>query len=672
MKWFFQTVLLGVLAVGMNPVLAGEKTDTSSMPFRVARVLRSSIRATEQKLDDLLQRQEVLPPLTPGRQGESVGFHSRFQESATNPLDILIDLGEDCSFDRIALFPVSSVFQGEAIAGYGFPLHFTIEAASNSNFTDAVQICDWTASDESVRPEYPVQVSARNQSARYLRLRILEHWQRSDGRYLSALGEMMVLSGGRNIAMGGTVEADSFISLPDWSSPNLIDGQTDLGLPIKPEPSLGNGFMTRGSPVPETNRWMQIELPQPVNIREVRLIPTQPLDAPSQYGHGFPRRFRVLASMSTNMASARVIGDYTAVAFPNPGDNPVIIPGDGKRARFIRVEAVELWHITHELYSFLLAELQVYENGFNVALGAAVSVSDASTAQQPAVIEIWKSEFLVDGYSSQNRLIELDEWLDGLAERRMLDLQIAALEARIPQTVAQTMTALLVTGSGFIAVLLSLMGYNKWRRRRMLLEQRREMRTRIARDLHDDLGSRLGGMRLISESLLNDEGLPESMRSDLNLIYRASGDANDAMRDIVWLLDTREGARTKMVKHMRQMASSVLGRMACEFEVEHVPEQELEFEFRRQVLFAYKECLGNIAKHAQASKVCCSIGGTDHRFRFEILDDGKGFELEKVGGGHGLGNLQKRADAIGGFVDIESIPGKGTRVVFDVPVRLAP
>lgn len=196
------------------------------------------------------------------------------------------------------------------------------------------------------------------------------------------------------------------------------------------------------------------------------------------------------------------------------------------------------------------------------------------------------------------------------------------------------------------------------------------MRTRIARDLHDDLGSRLGGIRLISENMLAHSELPSSMLGDLDLIHRASREATDAMRDIVWLLDNNESSRSKLIAHIRQMTPSILGAIACEFTVDETPEQQLDFDFRRQVLFAFKESLGNAAKHANAEHVYCHIGGGAKRFTFEVRDDGEGFLVEEAGGGHGLKNLRNRAEALGGSVTVSSRPGEGTRVIFDVPVRI--
>ena len=647
---------------------AAEERSTPSLQYRIARWIRPSIGDDERVLHELVSRCEELPRLSPGRRGASAGYHSPFYDSAEETIDIVLDLGETRAIDRVAVFSVSAVFQGESIAGYGFPRRFRIEAAQDSTFDGAKLLIDSASMDPVIRPEYPVQAVTAGLSARYLRLRVLQHWQRGDGRYLTALGEIMVLSGGRNVAIGTRVDAEPFTSLPDWSQENLVDGQTDLGLPIGPAPSASNGFLSIAQPEPVTQKWVQLELPRPAKIEEVRLIPAEPFDAPSQHGHGFPRRFRVVASSTPDFASPHVIADHTEIAFSNPGDNPVILPAGGTMARFVRLEVEELWHISHRNYSLALAEVQVYENGHNIATGATVAASDVFT--KPPFDRVWRPEFLVDGYSSQNQLIEIDQWLKGLAERAKSEREIARTGARIRRTVEGTTNALLLLAVGLITTLAVFTVITLVRRKRALARQRDEMRTRIARDLHDDLGSRLGGMRLISESMLADSELPSSMLGDLDLIHRASREATDAMRDIVWLLDINENSRSKLIAHIRQMTAAILGRVECEFTVEETPEQQLDFDFRRQILFAMKECFANAARHANAEHVYCHIGGGARRFTFEVRDDGEGFVVEEAGGGHGLRNLRNRAEALGGSVTIFSRPGEGTRVNFDAPVRI--
>jgi hypothetical protein len=253
----------------------------------------------------------------------------------TETIDIVLALGETRAIDRVAVFSVSTVFQGEIVAGYGFPRRIRIEAAQDSGFERAELLFDSTTTEPLSRPEFPVQAVTSGLSTRFLRLRVLEHWKRGDGRYLAALGEIMVLSGGRNVALRARVDTESFTSLPDWSRENLVDGQTDLGLPIGPEPNSSNGFLSLSESVPATQTWVQLELARPAQIDEVWLIPSEPFDAPSQHAHGFPGRFRVVLSSTPDFASPHWIADHSAIAVPNPGDNPVLLPAGGTTARFV-------------------------------------------------------------------------------------------------------------------------------------------------------------------------------------------------------------------------------------------------------------------------------------------------------------------------------------------------
>lgn len=661
------TFVATILLVGCQGQTAEDGTD-AGLQHRIARSIRPAIRADEQTVQELRSRLDQLPPLAPGSRGASAGYHSRYYESRDQPIDIVLDLGKIQPIDRVAVFSTTAVFQGKSIPRYGFPQRFLIEASDSADFQHSHLIADSDELAPIVRPKYPLQIATNELNARYLRFRVLEHWARGDGRFLTALGEIMALSGGRNIAIGAQVTAPSFIALPDWSSENLVDGQTDLGLPIDSRPSHSNGFLSKSQREPKANKWVQLEFFKPVSIEEVRLIPATPLDAPSQHGHGFPRRFRVVSSLSADFSSATVIADRTESGMPNPGNNPIILPADGASALFLRLEVEELWHTSERLYSLALAELQVYADGRNVALRAGVTASDIFDIAP--YTEVWKPQFLVDGFSSQNQLIELDDWLEGLHERERTERKIARIENRVERRVEETINGLLLLAATLVVTLSAFTSVTLIRRKRTMVRQRNELRARIARDLHDDLGSRLGGMRLLSESMLASPELPPSMHDDLALISRSSSEATDAMRDIVWLLDNNESSRSKLITHFRQIAPAILGGVACEFEVAEIPEQQLEFDFRRHILFAFKECLGNVAKHAGAGQVHCRIGGEVKRFSFEVRDDGDGFATDGAFAGHGLKNLRDRAAALAGTVEVSSRTGEGTTVIFDVPVQL--
>ncbi len=639
-------------------------------PFaqRLTTFLSPAQKEDEQKLESMQERLEELPPLSPGHRGENAGFHSRFQSDREAPLELVVDLGQPYPVDRIAVFPARGMFRGATIEGYGFPERFVMELSTDATFTEPVISYDSREISLPPRPDYPVQFKLEEPvDARFVRLRVLEHRTRKDGRFLSAFGELMVLAEGRNVARYAPVEARSLTVLPDWNRDHLVDGLTDLGLPVDPEPSPTNGFLSKPQDEPVAEKWVQIELPRSVAVEEVALIPAQPVDAPDQFGHGFPRRFRLLTSDDPDFTAAQVLADYREMAFPNPGDNPVVFTARGASARFVRLEVTELGHISGGKYSITLAEMQVFENGNNVAIGAKVTYSDVFS--RPGFEDVWRPEYLVDGFSSQNRLIGLEDWLDGLDERREVETRIADLEGRIETRIHHTLGWVL--GGAVLVVLTSVgvIGMLLLRRKRALAQQQEALRARIARDLHDDLGSRLGGMRLLSESLLGAKELPTELRGDLDLLHRSSGEATDAMRDIVWLLDTRERSLEKLRQQMKRLVPSIVGSTSWEFHIDEAPDAEVNFEFRRQVVLAFRESLNNAARHSKSDRIECRVGGDSEQFSFEVRDWGQGFDEASVKRGLGINNLRKRAEALGGKIEIASTPGEGTVVTFSAPHR---
>jgi len=141
------------------------------------------------------------------------------------------------------------------------------------------------------------------------------------------------------------------------------------------------------------------------------------------------------------------------------------------------------------------------------------------------------------------------------------------------------------------------------------------------------------------------------------------------MRDIVWLLDTRETSLEKLRLQMKRLVPSVLGSVATEFQVIAEPDTEVDFKFRREVLFAFRESLNNAARHSGSERIQCRVGGDDEEFWFEVQDWGKGFDEENVTHVNGVANLRKRAGALGGKVVIESESDAGTKITFTVPLR---
>jgi signal transduction histidine kinase len=195
------------------------------------------------------------------------------------------------------------------------------------------------------------------------------------------------------------------------------------------------------------------------------------------------------------------------------------------------------------------------------------------------------------------------------------------------------------------------------------------LREQIARDLHDDIGSNLGGIMLLSEAAALHTRDDQS-REDFGLIRSAADEASTSMRDIVWLIRGGHTSLRELLAKMRESALRILGgeNVSIAIEPAEHEERELSLLFRRHVLLSFKETLNNIRKHAEATEVSASIQLNARTFAFTVRDNGKGFDRDLTGQlGHGLANLKRRAERLGGSVRIESHPGKGTTVTFQAP-----
>jgi signal transduction histidine kinase len=226
-----------------------------------------------------------------------------------------------------------------------------------------------------------------------------------------------------------------------------------------------------------------------------------------------------------------------------------------------------------------------------------------------------------------------------------------------------------------VFVMVALLGYSIHRHRldRALALER--LRTRIATDLHDDVGSTVSRMAILSEvAKRHVEGTHAEAARVMEEIGTSARELLDTPADIVWAIDPRRDDGASLATRVREFGAGLLESRGVAWDFQVSPEAEaLTFdpEQRRQLLLIFKEALHNIARHARCTSASVAIATRDGRFRAEIRDDGRGFIEAKdpAGGGHGLGSMRARALRLGGELCTQSQPGAGTRLTLDVPLR---
>jgi signal transduction histidine kinase/sugar lactone lactonase YvrE len=204
------------------------------------------------------------------------------------------------------------------------------------------------------------------------------------------------------------------------------------------------------------------------------------------------------------------------------------------------------------------------------------------------------------------------------------------------------------------------------------------IRTRIASDLHDDIGSSLSQIAILSEiarQKAGELGISEPLRK----IAETSREMVDSMSDIVWAINPDKDTLGDLVSRMRRFAEETLDATDIAYRFEFAGSLEgvaLGTDRRRDAYLIFKEAVNNLVKHSSARNARFTVASGAGRVTFTIEDDGVGYsepgDLEQTFpgfGGNGLINMRRRAENRGGTFSFRSRPGEGSRVEFTLPTR---
>ncbi|HVM88856.1 MAG TPA: two-component regulator propeller domain-containing protein [Puia sp.] len=197
-------------------------------------------------------------------------------------------------------------------------------------------------------------------------------------------------------------------------------------------------------------------------------------------------------------------------------------------------------------------------------------------------------------------------------------------------------------------------------------------RTRIATDMHDDLGAGLSSIRFLSEKVKRNT-FSEVTKTDIDKILSSSSELIDKMNEIVWAMNEKNDSLDDLLTYVRSYAKEYCedNNIVCEIKIpDNIPPVFVSGEMRRNVFLTIKESLHNIIKHAQASKAEIELK-IDSKLYASIKDDGRGFtgkENKYYHSGNGLKNMRKRIESTGGSFTIYE--NNGTVVEFSVPLSV--
>ncbi len=214
-----------------------------------------------------------------------------------------------------------------------------------------------------------------------------------------------------------------------------------------------------------------------------------------------------------------------------------------------------------------------------------------------------------------------------------------------------------------VVLILLTCGYLLYRMRINQFKKEKKIRSKLASDLHDDLGSTMNSVKVYANLAMMEKQADKY----LPLIKDGTQDAITGIRDIIWVLDDRKDMIEDLLARINAFASPICDANEIKYKQEvsdNARDHKLEQEERRNLYMMMKEAINNAIKYSGGKNLVIDISVTKGRPSIQVKDDGNGFDTTKNSEGNGVKNMHRRAKEIRYTVIIDSSAGKGTAILF--------
>ncbi len=256
----------------------------------------------------------------------------------------------------------------------------------------------------------------------------------------------------------------------------------------------------------------------------------------------------------------------------------------------------------------------------------------------------------------------------------------AALNVVVLPHVWQTwwfLTLQAVVGIGAVAGIVRYASTRRLHRKVAALEKQHAVekeRSRIARDVHDDLGAQLTEVLLLNDLARKSKHSPEELEKHLIKQGSAAREMGSRLDEIIWAVNPRNDSLDGLANYLYERVEMFFSATSIRLRLEvpqSLPNHAVSSEVRHHILLVVKETLNNIVKHSGATLVIFRLSFTSQGLTIEVQDDGKGFDQEQVRSfGNGVQNMRKRTEEISGTLRLSTAHGTGTTM--RLQVRLPP
>lgn len=660
---FFASLLGGVRVWGDD---GSELDAVEAKPVRFWNI-PSAIEALQEESLRLIRELDELPALEDSLQIDAYGYHSSYLPKRESLPDeprwtVTIRVPNKGGVQEIYLVPAADR-RAPSMPGYGFPKRFQIKG---KDFVGEEHLLvDYRSEDFPDPGRLPVRLLVPTRRYENVVLEVFRG-QVENNKEFFALDEIALRASFYLWRLDSVDTSGSFEAPPFWSSDYLIDQKTSMGLPVLPHPDgrqFDQDFVKRFDG--EFSDPIVLELDLGTNKRngELVLYPAQPPEGVFVPGYGFPGKLTVdILRDEGEMGKRRVLLQGETHVLQNPGNNIIRFILRGREGRWLRL-TFEDFPMYQGASTFGFGEIELTEARESMSIGAKVSSLSLPDSDHE------KLQRLTDGLSGGRTVIPLLPWLDGLSARRALQGEHNKIEEEMEVLSSWwnrgiELSLSIAIWGGLLALLIVVAVGAVLQRRKFA-----SLRNRIAKDLHDEVGSNLGSVRLVAERLQQDPNGPDFSRDVSDLVLMAR-EASASLMDVVWMTDKRSLKMSELIPNLKKRAERVLSGVELEVKIDfESPDLQVPLVVRRQLMLFFKEAVHNCARHSKSEKVRLDIILRESSFRMELQDDGCGFDPETLRDGWGIDSMKERVEELGGTFILNTGIGKGTTVGFSVPLK---
>ena len=322
-------------------------------------------------------------------------------------------------------------------------------------------------------------------------------------------------------------------------------------------------------------------------------------------------------------------------------------------SRVLAEEAEDAYSVldAYELFALIKEEQRDYKSAFSYFKKAAILKDSLTSEENKAGVAELEIKYQNDKKEKEIELLRKDQELQKLELGKAQANRIIIILALIS------------------VVIISILLVNRYRvlsRSRRLVEMER-MRNNIARDLHDDIGSTLSSINIISQMALQEKN---GSSTHFQRIAQHSSSMMESMSDIVWSINPNNDSVEQVISKMKEFSAEILDPLDISYSFagdEELHALKLDVSMRKNLFLIFKEAINNAAKYSSASSIVIHFKKENNTIQFSVTDNGKGFNLSNRSHGNGLRNMQERASSIEGKLEIKS-SHTGTEVMLSLPI----